>query len=66
MRVVICLIAMSALIATAPLATAQQSQNKVEKSAARCTPQACQKRGAKKGFDAATATAWCAAHNNGC
>jgi hypothetical protein len=64
MRVVICLIA---LIATAPLAAAQQqSTKKADKTAARCTPQACVARGAKKGYDAATATAWCAAHNNGC
>jgi hypothetical protein len=48
------------------LASAQQQTQKKEKAAARCTPQACQKRGLKMGYDAATAASWCAAHNNGC
>jgi hypothetical protein len=50
-----------------PLASAQQqTQKKAEKAAARCTPQACQKRGLKMGYNASTAASWCAAHNNGC
>jgi hypothetical protein len=44
----------------------QQTQKKTDKAAARCTPQACQKRGLKMGYDASTAASWCAAHNNGC
>jgi hypothetical protein len=54
------------LIASAPVSAQQEPQKKAEKAASRCTPQACQKRGLKMGYDASTAASWCSAHNNGC